>query len=182
MTLILLEINETNLADVAQVDSVFTVEAVLHLNAQDENISYSVASVPPYEKRYPIEDLDYADYLHQPDKVIFLAYIDGQIAGRIVLKKNWNHYGYIDDIAVNRPYRRLGVGRGLINEAIRWAKDKGLPGLMLETQNNNVDACRFYERCGFRLRGFDTYLYRALDPKTEEVALYWYLSFEEEKT
>jgi streptothricin acetyltransferase len=48
---------------------------------------------------------------------------------------------------------------------------------MLETQNINVAACLFYQRCGFTLGGFDRYLYRGLDPSTEEVALYWYLLF-----
>jgi streptothricin acetyltransferase len=46
---------------------------------------------------------------------------------------------------------------------------------MLETQNDNVPACLFYERCGFTLAGFDRNLYRALRPDTEEIALYWYL-------
>ena len=57
------------------------------------------------------------------------------------------------------------------------AKEKGFPGLMLETQDNNVAACRLYARCGFELRGFDTHLYKALDPSSDEIALYWYLIF-----
>ena len=48
---------------------------------------------------------------------------------------------------------------------------------MLETQDNNVPACRLYERCGFQLRGFDTHLYKGHDPATGEIALYWYLTF-----
>ena len=30
-----------------------------------------------------------------------------------------------------------------------------MPGIMLETQNNNVAACKFYEKCGFVIGGFD---------------------------
>jgi RimJ/RimL family protein N-acetyltransferase len=48
---------------------------------------------------------------------------------------------------------------------------------MLETQDNNVPACRLYARCGFQLRGFDTHLYKGDDPSTDEIALYWYLVF-----
>ena len=45
---------------------------------------------------------------------------------------------------------------------------------MVETQNNNVAACKLYERCGFRLSGFDQDLYRGQDPETTEIALFWY--------
>jgi len=63
--------------------------------------------------------------------------------------------------------------------AVAWAETKQLPGIMLETQNNNVAACRFYERCGFKLGGFDRYLYKGITQSTEEIALYWYLFFGE---
>lgn len=48
-----------------------------------------------------------------------------------------------------------------------------MPGIMLETQNNNVAACKFYEKCGF-----DFLVYKGLDMQNDEVALYWYLHFE----
>jgi streptothricin acetyltransferase len=48
---------------------------------------------------------------------------------------------------------------------------------MLETQNNNVAACRLYESGGFQLAGFDRCLYKGLHPDTDEIALYWYLVF-----
>jgi hypothetical protein len=46
------------------------------------------------------------------------------------------------------PIQEARIGRALIDRAIDWAKDRELPGLMLETQNDNVPACLFYERCG----------------------------------
>ena len=36
-----------------------------------------------------------------------------------------------------------------------WAKQKDLCGLMLETQNNNLLACRFYIKKGFVLGAVD---------------------------
>lgn len=45
---------------------------------------------------------------------------------------------------------------------------------MLETQNTNLPACHLYERCGFVLGGFDRLLYRALEPASVEVAVFWY--------
>lgn len=49
-----------------------------------------------------------------------------------------------------------------------------LPGVMLETQDNNVGACRLYEACGFEIGGFDRKLYRGIADVGEEVAVYWY--------
>jgi streptothricin acetyltransferase len=48
---------------------------------------------------------------------------------------------------------------------------------MLETQNTNVAACLFYRRCGFELGGFDRFLYHAIHPDSDEIALYWYMFF-----
>jgi ribosomal protein S18 acetylase RimI-like enzyme len=64
-------------------------------------------------------------------------------------------------------------------QAKQWTRERNLAGIMLETQNNNVSACKFYENCGFRLEGFDKYLYKSINRETDEVALYWYLLFEE---
>ncbi|MGD2076892.1 MAG: GNAT family N-acetyltransferase, partial [Chloroflexota bacterium] len=64
-------------------------------------------------------------------------------------------------------------------QAKQWARQKQFPGIMLETQNNNVQACRFYESCGFQIGGFDNMLYRGLDSSTDEVAIYYYFHFED---
>ena len=55
-----------------------------------------------------------------------------------------------------------------------WATERGLPGIRVETQSNNVPACKFYESCGLHLGGFDRDLYRAMDGGTTEIALFWY--------
>ena len=104
-----------------------------------------------------------------------MAFLDGSLAGRIVLSEGWNRYAWVEDIAVDAGHRRAGVGRALMDRAIAWAVERGLPGIRLETQNNNVPACKFYESCGFRLGGFDRDLYRGLDEATTEIALFWYL-------
>jgi ribosomal protein S18 acetylase RimI-like enzyme len=171
------EIDPSSLVQVNQCDSSFIVDARLHLDMQDGEICYTVVSVPPRPKSYPPSDLDYAAFAGHPDKTIFFADVDGQLAGQIVLWKNWNRFAYIEDIRVEARYRRQGVGRRLLVQAADWAKSKGLPGLMLETQDINVPGCRLYESFGFKLGGFDRYLYRGLTPDTDEVALYWYLLF-----
>ncbi len=63
-----------------------------------------------------------------------------------------------------------------MDKAIDWAKKNNMVGIMLETQDNNVDACLFYQKCGFKLGGFDKYLYNGLGNPNKEIALYWYLN------
>ncbi|MDR2514915.1 MAG: GNAT family N-acetyltransferase [Christensenellaceae bacterium] len=46
-------------------------------------------------------------------------------------------------MAVSAAFRRRGIGRALIREAKSWAEGRGLSGLMLETQDGNLLACRF---------------------------------------
>ena len=167
----------TNQADLNRGDNSFTVEAELRLTAEDGRIGYSVEPVTPYVKRYAPEILDAQVYIERPDHAAWLAYVDGRIAGQILVHENWNRFAIIWDIAVDLPFRRQGVGRRLIAEAVAWARERGLPGVMLETQNINMPACRLYERCGFALGGFDACLYRGAMPGTREIALFWYLLF-----
>ncbi|HEB9964403.1 TPA: GNAT family N-acetyltransferase, partial [Campylobacter coli] len=64
----------------------------------------------------------------------------------------------------------------LINISIEWAKHKNLHGLMLETQDNNLIACKFYHNCGFKIGSVDTMLYANFENNFEK-AVFWYLRF-----
>jgi streptothricin acetyltransferase len=172
--IVIKEIDHYNRNDVNRCDGAFTVDSRLILTAENGVIQFTVISTPPYLKRYPLDEVDFAAYINNPGKTVFLAYLDDQIAGQLRLSRYWNGYAYIEDIVVDSRFRRRGVGRELIQQAMQWAKDQQLAGVMLETQNNNVAACRLYERCGFELSGFDRRLYQGLHPGTDEIALYWY--------
>ena len=126
-------------------------------------------------KAYPNDDIDYAAYIDDNDKAVFLAYSDEACVGQIVLKKDWNEYAFIEDICVARSARDHGVGTALIQKAAEWAKNADLKGLALETQDNNVLACRFYSKCGFTIGAVNTMLYRNFGD--EAFAIFWYLRF-----
>ncbi|MEJ8545820.1 GNAT family N-acetyltransferase [Brevibacillus borstelensis] len=164
-----------------QIDGSFIVDSELVLSAADGRIGYTVREVPAYQKSYldeEEEEIDYAEYIDNPDQIMYVALADDNVAGLIILKKNWNRYAYIEDIKVDKRFRRFGIGRKLIKQAELWARAKGMPGIMLETQNNNVRACKFYENCGFVIGGFDTFVYRGLQKCRNETALYWYFLFD----
>jgi ribosomal protein S18 acetylase RimI-like enzyme len=174
MEITIRELNQLNFQDADRCDGAFTVDARLVLFAEDGIIRYTVVSTPLYQKRYLLDEVDYADYIGNPHKTVYFAYVDHEVAGQIRLCRYWNRYAYIKDIVVDSHFRRRGVGRELVQAAKQWACDKQLAGVMLETQNNNIGACRLYERCGFELAGFDRRLYQGLNPDTDEIALYWY--------
>jgi len=133
----------------------------------------------PYEKKYDDEDIihyDYQKYANDNDYAIYFYYCDSKCVGQIILHSNWNKYSFIEDISVLRDYRGKGIGRALINTAIEWAKQNNLCGLMLETQDINLLACRFYNNLGMKIGAVDNMLY-ANFPTCEEKAIFWYLKF-----
>lgn len=130
-----------------------------------------------FDKCYPNDDIHYDEYINNPDKVIFLCYSDEECIGQIRLRKNWNKYCYIEDIAVSSEFRGIGIGKSLLQTAISWAKSGELCGIMLETQDLNISACRFYKKCGFKIGGVDTMLYGNFE-NSHEKAIFWYMKFE----
>jgi len=175
--LTLKQLDSSNLQQAAQCESEFLVTGRLRLRVESNQITYTTEELPDYTKRYDESDLDPSLYIGNPERIAYLAYLDDQLAGEIYIRKNWNRFAYIDSIAVNPSFRRKGVGRALIEQARHWARKLGLPGMMLETQDINLQACQFYQSCGFQLGGFDKFLYQGLMPGTQEVALYWYEIF-----
>ena len=89
----------------------------------------------------------------------------------------WNQFAYVEDLVVSPEYRGERIGHTLLAQGIQWARENGFPGVMLETQDDNVPACTLYQSFGFVLSGFDRNVYRAIHPYTRETALYWYLMF-----
>lgn len=83
-----------------------------------------------------------------------------------------------DDVAVLRDIRvkpgstRAGVGTALFERVVGWAGESGMQMLKIETQNNNVAACRFYQKMGARLGGVQRHAY---GDYPDEVMLLWYL-------
>jgi len=91
-----------------------------------------------------------------------------------VERERWRDTATVWNILIDRGYRRKGVGRELMQHAIAWARAQGLRGIMLETQTNNLAACRFYYAMGFKLCGLDDHFYSNGDIDVQEVAIFWW--------
>ena len=151
------------------------VNSRLVLGIENEKLIYAIVPVEPYEREVHAEDVEYG--FAEAGSTIFFAEVDGKLTGRIRMLRWWNQFGYVEDLVVNPEFRGLGIGRKLLECGIQWSRENDYPGVMLETQDDNVPACTLYQSCGFVLSGFDRNVYKAINPHTKETALYWYLIF-----
>ncbi|RIW32504.1 GNAT family N-acetyltransferase [Bacillus salacetis] len=129
----------------------------------------------PRETRFPDDKLDWGQYINQEGRALFLAYMDDTCMGQIRIVKDWNHFCYIENIAIKKEFRGSGIGKLLLTTAEDWAKQRNLIGMSLEAQDDNLGACRFYAKHGFILGGVDT-LKQSHNPNID-ATLYWYKLF-----
>ena len=79
------------------------------------------------------------------------------------------------DIRVRPEDRGRGVGASLFQRVLPWVRARGGRQLKIETQNINVEACRFYARMGCHLGMVHCYGYATVPGCEREVMLCWYL-------
>lgn len=102
----------------------------------------------------------------------YVALADGQVAGVILLNiEEWRAVARIEDIIVGRLFRRYGIGTLLLNCAADWARKHGCWAILLETQNVNYPAIRFYLRNGLEVWGISQHFYPP-GPVEHEVAIF----------
>jgi [ribosomal protein S18]-alanine N-acetyltransferase len=82
----------------------------------------------------------------------FLAEIDSRIVGYILF---WLLPDEVDihNVAVHTEFRRRGLGRRLLQQAITDARDRGSSRITLEVRTSNLPAQRLYESLGFLVTG-----------------------------
>jgi ribosomal protein S18 acetylase RimI-like enzyme len=58
---------------------------------------------------------------------------------------------YVNTLAVASAYRKRGIGRALLEDAERRARDLNIPACSLSVMLHNTEAFNFYQRVGFRI-------------------------------
>lgn len=79
------------------------------------------------------------------------------------------------DIRVADAYKHNGIGQKLLDMGINGAKNDGYCQMIIECQNNNVPACRFYRKQGAVLSKIDMYAYYSDLEIRNEIQFVWYL-------
>jgi GNAT superfamily N-acetyltransferase len=84
----------------------------------------------------------------------------------------WNDTAILWNLMIDLAYRGQGLGRRLWHRALEFAQQAEVRAIMIETQNTNVPACKFYARMGCQLIGINE-LYYTNDGLNTEIALFW---------
>jgi ribosomal-protein-alanine N-acetyltransferase len=82
----------------------------------------------------------------------FMAEIDKQIVGYILF---WLLPDEVDihNVAVHKDFRRRGLGRRLLQQAVQEARGRGASRITLEVRKSNLAAQKLYESLGFTVTG-----------------------------
>lgn len=144
-------------------------------NLKDGKWDYTVEKFAvPSEMRFPDENYDYEEML--TNSTFIGAYNGDSCVGLAVLQEGVFDYAYLCDLKVNADFRGKGIAKRLIDRAGEIARAKGYGGIYTQAQDNNLTACLFYLKSGFRIGGFDNVLYKgtAQEGKADVV---FYLDF-----
>lgn len=139
-----------------------------------EKWSYTIQELPNDQRtEMCFPDGNY-DFDAMSANTTFLGAYDGESCiGLAVLQKGFFKYLYIADFSVRKEYRRLGIGRKLIDAAMEIAKNQNNRGLSLTAQDNNLSACLFYTSVGFRIGGLDTEVYNGTSQQGKRDILFY---------
>jgi len=98
-----------------------------------------------------------ADFASSPRARMYVAEVDGTLAGELSIRaisprRAVQHVATLG-MSVKQAWRRRGVGRALLEEALAWAPTAGLKRIELYVYARNAAAIQLYEQCGFAIEG-----------------------------
>jgi GNAT superfamily N-acetyltransferase len=129
----------------------------LRLRALEESPDAFLATIAEAQAR---SDEDWRDWSSGSDGVIFVDEAFGGMAGGFVTDDGdamlWGMW-----VAPER--RGSGLAEALARAVVEWAREQGVPRVVLWVVIGNVPAERFYERLGFRPTGVTAKLRNGLD-------------------
>jgi len=149
---------------VSKLETENRIEIILELTRQDTL----------YVKQWECTDEDLAMY----DRVIakghsFAVYDGSTIIGVALAEaREWNRTFWIWEFHVRKEYQRQGIGKKLMNLMADEARGIHMRTMLVETQNTNLAAIRFYRAVGFSLEGVDLSYYTNHDLENGEVAIF----------
>lgn len=95
--------------------------------------------------------------LNEDGVLVLVAERDGSVVGyayAAIEPLSWKELrdecGFIHDLLVTEEARRTGVGEALLDRAIEWLREQGMPRVVLWTSPHNDKARRLFERRAFR--------------------------------
>lgn len=158
----LMDVKFTYSYDLA-LDEDTTLDSHIHLIDKPSPKLYELAFQSGHESRYKKDpnfkkgefERFYATWVNNSFNGIMADtvlgyYVKNNLAGFVTVKLKDN-LADIGLIAVDTDMRSLGIGSKLINAAKTFATRHGAKILNVATQKDNIGACNFYEKNGFKL-------------------------------
>lgn len=97
----------------------------------------------------------YKKFISQKNNISIIACLKKKAVGYASINFNISIRGgiraYIEDVVVEKEYRKKGIGKSLINILLKYAKKKGCYKIVLESKKKNIN---FYKSCGYKLNSF----------------------------
>ena len=90
------------------------------------------------------------NYLSDPNSITIVMSEENIVIGVAtlhIIKKLTRILGLIEDVAVNKNYRGLGIGKKLVKELIKIGNEKNCDKIVLNSSEKNS---KFYEKIGFQ--------------------------------
>ena len=166
-----MDIRPASLADLNQclsLDHSIVTNHVWQMHTQRSesrvSVAFDVVRLPrEMRTEYP-RDLDQVVDDWQRDEGVFVAEVDGEVRGYVdLIAHRWQGLGWVVNLAVDRGYRRRGIGTALLQETRKWAREEGLRRIMLEATTKNHPALSLYQKLGFQFAGFNDDYYANQD-------------------
>jgi ribosomal protein S18 acetylase RimI-like enzyme len=95
--------------------------------------------------------------LDRPDSLVLVAEEGGEVVGYLyagIEPRNWKELrdeaGFIHDVLVHEGHRGAGIAQQMMDAAMAWFRERGMPRAILWTAARNAQAHRLFERLGFR--------------------------------
>ena len=101
-----------------------------------------------------------ADFIDNFDPELercWIAERDGEMVGSVFLVKKTRQIAKLRLLLVEPAARGLGIGKRLVAECVRFARQAGYKKIILWTQSELHAARRIYEQAGFRLAGKESH-------------------------
>lgn len=112
--------------------------------------------------------------LINPHTVYLVALLNQNVVG---FGGMWHiiNEGHITNIAIDKEFRRMNIGKQLMQELILIAKSRNMTGITLEVRVSNFAAIALYQKLGFREEGIRKGYYS----DTKEDAIIMWIFFDE---
>lgn len=94
---------------------------------------------------------------------VFVADDEAKAAGYITCHLPAPKTGQIGLVGVGEKAHGKGLGRALVDQALRWFIQQGVENVSVVTQGRNVRAQRLYQRTGFVTRSLELWYHRWFD-------------------